>query len=118
MTNAPTRRDFLGLSAIGLAAVIAPEDLAASSTKAHGNAGTAPASGSEISVWVTSGEDRFATAPRANWSLASSTNEATTGQILLNPATKYQDILGFGGAFTDATCYMFNQLAAPAREQL
>ena len=37
---------------------------------------------------------------------------------MLNPATKYQEILGFGGAFTDATCYTFNQLAAPAREQL
>jgi glucosylceramidase len=36
----------------------------------------------------------------------------------LNPKTKFQQILGFGGAFTDATCYTFNRLAAPAREQL
>jgi glucosylceramidase len=39
-------------------------------------------------------------------------------QIQLNPTIKFQEILGFGGAFTDATCYMFNQLAPPAREKL
>ena len=27
-------------------------------------------------------------------------------------------LLGFGAAFTDAACYLFNQLAGPAREQL
>ena len=31
---------------------------------------------------------------------------------------KFQEILGFGGAFTDATCYTFDQLEPAAREQL
>jgi glucosylceramidase len=34
------------------------------------------------------------------------------------PRIKFQEILGFGGAFTEATCYMFNQLEPSAREQL
>ncbi|HVI08525.1 MAG TPA: glycoside hydrolase family 30 beta sandwich domain-containing protein [Candidatus Binatia bacterium] len=36
----------------------------------------------------------------------------------MNPATKFQEILGFGGALTDAACYTFNRLSAAARERL
>jgi glucosylceramidase len=70
----------------------------------------------EISIWVTSGDQRFAVAPRATWRPVAGT--PTNDQLRLNPGTKFQQILGFGGAFTDATCYMFNQLAPSAREQL
>ncbi|HUJ33481.1 MAG TPA: glycoside hydrolase family 30 beta sandwich domain-containing protein [Candidatus Acidoferrum sp.] len=116
MTNNSSRRDFLGISALGLAAVTAPMELtsrtAATSTPEAG----APRPGAEISVWITSGDDRFAAAPRARWTPAA--NAASPGQIKLDPAKKFQDILGFGGAFTDAACYMFNQLAPPAREKL
>jgi glucosylceramidase len=115
--NAPTRRDFLGISALGLVAGIAPKELLPSLGKAPANESSAPSSGSEISVWVTSGDERFAAAPHASWRPAPSAS-GTADQILLNPSTRYQEVLGFGGAFTDATCYMFNQLAAPAREQL
>jgi glucosylceramidase len=38
--------------------------------------------------------------------------------IALNPEKKFQEILGFGAAFTDASCYMFNQLSSDSREQL
>jgi glucosylceramidase len=31
---------------------------------------------------------------------------------------KFQELLGFGGAFTDATCYTFNRLSPPEREKL
>jgi glucosylceramidase len=116
VANAPTRRDFLGISALGLAAGIAPKELVPSLSKGTDGANAEPASGSEISAWVTSGEDRFASGPHATWGAAPATSSAD--QIILNPSTKYQEILGFGGAFTDATCYMFNQLATPAREQL
>jgi len=118
VTKPPTRRDFLGLSAIGLAAGIAPEELAASATRTLDHTISAPASGSEISVWVTSGQERFAAAPHVTWAAAAAYSPSAADQIVLNPATKYQDILGFGGAFTDAACYTFNQLSGPAREQL
>lgn len=117
VTNAPTRRDFLGISALGLVATIAPKERAPAPSKAPGPESAAPSSGSEISVWVTSSDERFAAAPHATWTPASSAS-AAADQILLNPATKFQEILGFGGAFTDATCYTFNQLSSPAREQL
>ncbi len=38
--------------------------------------------------------------------------------IKLDPDKKYQEILGFGGAFTDASCYLINTLDKDAREEL
>jgi glucosylceramidase len=113
MTGQTSRRSFLGLSALGLAAAAAPADILASEID-HPPQG--PRDGSEISVWVTSGDDRFAVAPNSTWhpALEKSGNQ----QIHLNPATKFQEILGFGGAFTDAACYTFNRLASDVRERL
>lgn len=38
--------------------------------------------------------------------------------ILLDPEKKFQEILGFGAAFTDASCYLFSQLSSDARDRL
>jgi len=38
--------------------------------------------------------------------------------IEIQPQQQYQEILGFGCAFTDASCYMFQQLAEADREKL
>jgi hypothetical protein len=57
-------------------------------------------SSSEISIWVTSGEERFAAAPRATWRPALGT--PGTDQLRLNPSMRFQQILGFVGAFTDS----------------
>src|SRR5258707_15871410 len=38
--------------------------------------------------------------------------------IALDPAKKKQEVLGFGGAFTDAATYMFNVLTPDARAEL
>jgi glucosylceramidase len=117
MTNPTSRRSFLGISALGLAAAIVPDLVRPAAAEA-----AKPASGEkmlnrpEISVWVTSGDERFAVAPRLSWRPAAGT--PTSDQVQLNPSIKFQEILGFGGAFTDATCYTFNQLAPSAREQL
>src|SRR5271163_3783621 len=112
-----SRRDFLGISALGLAAAVtSKEKLPPPSPAVSGPENQISKNGSAISMWVTSGDERFAPAPQATWSASSAAPGAD--QIQLNPATKFQEILGFGGAFTDATCYMFNQLAPPAREQL
>jgi glucosylceramidase len=116
MTGQTSRRNFLGLSALGLAAAVAPGELvrpaAAVSEPENETSNASP----EISIWVTSGDERFAAAPRATWRPASGT--PGSDQIRLNPNLKFQQILGFGGAFTDAACYTFNQLAPAAREQL
>jgi len=74
----------------------------------------APQSG-EITVRVTSGKMRYESAPSLAWRAA---GPAAENVIELNLAKKYQEILGFGAAFTDAACYTFNRLDAPVREQL
>src|SRR5215475_6382752 len=38
--------------------------------------------------------------------------------IVLDPTATQQEMLGFGAAFTDASCYLLNQLAADKRAAL
>ncbi|HXW57313.1 MAG TPA: glycoside hydrolase family 30 beta sandwich domain-containing protein [Candidatus Cybelea sp.] len=111
-----SRRDFLGISALGLAAAALPKENLRRPPSVSGRVDQSGAPHSEISVWVTAGEDRFASAAPVEWTAASP--ESGAPQIHLNPDIRFQPILGFGGAFTDAACYTFNRLAPDAREQL
>jgi len=108
MSNAQTRRTFLKLSAMGATAT-AIVDLGPRLTA------SVPAPQGDIAVRVTSGKLRYAKADSLAWRSAGGGNDNT---ILLDPSKKFQEMLGFGAAFTDAACYMFNQLDAPAREAL
>jgi glucosylceramidase len=107
-----TRRDFLKAATTGAAAT--------ASLKASASLGVpAPLDdppGGAIEVWVTDAGRKFAAVEPLAWRPAS--GEAAIGAIRLDPGTKFQEHLGIGGAFTDAACYMFSQLEAPAREQL
>jgi glucosylceramidase len=116
MARQTSRRSFLGLSALGLVAAVAPSDGARPAAAVKGTGDGTLDIGPEISMWVTSGDERFAPARRATWGPVS--GAPGTDQIWLNPSIKFQEILGFGGAFTDAACYTFNQLAPAARQQL
>jgi glucosylceramidase len=69
-----------------------------------------------MSVWITAGEQRFSSAPAIPWQPASGTSSGS--QLRLDPSAKFQQILGFGGAFTDAACYTFNRLQPAEREKL
>lgn len=109
-----TRRKILGLSSIEIA-----------DAQPVANAAQVPAmadtgSGSQVvgllSVWVTDATRRIATAPPISWSAA--TNIAAPDSIVLHPERKQQEILGFGAAFTDAACYLFNQLPPGVRSDL
>jgi glucosylceramidase len=71
--------------------------------------------GGSIAVRLTSGDKRYALEPPIHWRSAASQAGET---ILLDPGKIYQDVLGFGAAFTDSACYNFNQLSADKREQL
>jgi glucosylceramidase len=112
MSKNTSRREFLGISALGMMAAVAPGNVL-SSTEPKNQRTTA---GSEISVWVTSEKDRFTFAPKIKWEPASTA--AGADQIRLEPTVQFQEMLGFGGAFTDAACYTFNRLTPAAREQL
>src|SRR5271163_4952104 len=114
--NQISRRNFFGMSAMGLAAAVLEVLPPASAEEAKLGSASEMLHSREISVWVTSGDERFVVAPRVTWRPASCT--PVNDQLQLNPSIKFQEILGFGGAFTDATCYMLNQLAPSAREKL
>ncbi len=69
----------------------------------------------EIQVRRTHGEKRYAQDAPLRWQAVAG---AGGNAIRLDPGRTYQELLGFGASFTDAACYMFNQLAADAREKL
>jgi glucosylceramidase len=115
MTNQTSRRRFLGMSAMGLVAAVTP-DMAGPIAAVAGSENRVPNPGPEVSIRVTSGDDRYAAAPPVTWRPGSGI--PTEDQLQLNPSKKFQDILGFGGAFTDGTCYTFNRLIPVEREKL
>src|SRR3989442_1217800 len=97
MSAQRTRRDFLKFSAAGLAASAATEALG---TRPSVNP-THPGSG-KITVRVTDERRRFEIAPAIAWQPNS--GRMLSGEIItLNPERKFQEILGFGAAFTDAS---------------
>lgn len=109
MSMEKTRREFLRSSAIGLAA-------AATTHALPGFGMQAAEHEAEIAVRVTSEKNRFARTNGLGWQTA--TGKTSGPAILLNPEREFQTILGFGAAFTDAACYVFNQLSPSARNRL
>jgi glucosylceramidase len=108
MANETSRRDFLKLSAASAVALAATGALPKSASAAgpHG----------DLTIWVTDDTRRLQPAPSIAWKTAS--GSASPDTVTLDPGKKYQDILGFGGAFTDATCYTFNRLDPGVREKV
>jgi glucosylceramidase len=104
-----SRRDFIKLSACGVVSAAAAE--LSGALPASG----APAASSEITVHVTGGNLRYQAQPSLEWKSGA---EAGADVIELNPGKKYQEMLGFGAAFTDAACYTFHRLDPSAREAL
>jgi len=41
-----------------------------------------------------------------------------TAVIQIDPSARFQEILGFGAAFTDASCYLLSELAPEKRQAL
>jgi glucosylceramidase len=112
MFDSRSRREFLKVAASGVAGLAAAEMLADGSVQAA--APEAPQG--EISVRVTDKDRRYASAPSLRWK---SSAVGSHGNIItLDPTKRYQPVLGFGAAFTDASCYVFNQLPATERTKL
>ncbi len=103
-----SRRDFMKLSALGLAAnsvglaQFSPEPLFA-------------APSSKISVWITNETSRYASGSPLIWNPA---GKSAGDVISIHPETKFQEVLGFGAALTDSACYTLNGLAPASREKL
>ncbi len=101
-----SRRDFVRISAVGAAVAAAP-----GSVKAFIDESPA----GKISVWTTAGEQRHATSGALQWKPAAATNKQS---ITIDSARQFQEILGFGAAFTDAACYTLSRLDNNARREL
>ena len=101
-----SRREFLKLAASAGAAAAGTTRLRAQSESVPGR----------VRAWQTTKEKNFAPlASPPEWKLW---RGASPLGIHLDPGTRYQEILGFGGAFTDASCYLLNLMEAAPRTAL
>jgi glucosylceramidase len=121
-----SRRDFLKTSAFGLGAIaanVSAAPLARASDSANAAQSDRKLPSSDIAVWFTNAKQRYAAGRPLQWapaptSSSASSSPASPDTVQLVPANQFQDILGFGGCFSDASCYVINQLHPPLREQL
>src|SRR5580704_7441552 len=115
--NRISRRNFLRISAMGFAAAAVPKVLPpASAEEAQLGSVSEMLHSREISVWFTSGDERFVSAPRVTWRSAS--GEPVNDRVQLNPSIKFQGILGFGGAFRCHLLYVQSTRIFSARANL
>jgi glucosylceramidase len=65
-----------------------------------------------VRVWETYRDRRYLPGEALSWKPAEA---VAADAIVLDPGTTKQEILGFGGALTDAACYVLSQLSAEER---
>jgi glucosylceramidase len=101
---APSRRNFLKSASIA----------AATLSLGRKHAWSQSASG-QVQVWSTFRDRRHAPAEPLAWKPA---GEIAADAIILNPRVTRQEILGFGAAMTDSSCYVLSQLSQSERDQV
>jgi glucosylceramidase len=69
-----------------------------------------------VAVHITTGDKRYSPSTSLAWQSADRPH--TEDMIVLRGVRSKQPILGFGAAFTDAACYVLNQLPEAERERL
>lgn len=70
---------------------------------------------SPVRAWRTGGEERYKELPLGGWHSGAGAGGST---VEIAPGERFQSIVGFGAAFTDASCYLFSKMAADARRSL
>jgi glucosylceramidase len=73
-----------------------------------------PAS-SPVRVWSTFRDRRHTAGEALAWKPA---GQVSAEAVILNPAATRQEILGFGTAMTDSSCYVLNQLTQAERDAI
>jgi len=66
-------------------------------------------------AWVTTKNRRFEEVEAPQWR---DSHTDSSGEIHIDPSQHSQEILGFGAAFTDASCYLFNRMNSQDRKAL
>jgi glucosylceramidase len=114
-----SRRKFLKNSAFSLGAAasasLAPTTEAEHLDTAFPSAEESLRPVSEITVKVTNGKERFANGQPIQWQTISTPPPGDSIRLMV--ANKFQDILGFGGCFSDASCYLINKLNPSTRQE-
>ncbi len=106
-----SRRAFLGKAASSFAAMVCAKGLPSRAQLAS-TAGSPRA-------WLTAGSRRYEETSLSGWQAPTgSPSSAGASTIEVDPSRTFQSILGFGGAFTDSSCFLFNQMRPDARHQL
>jgi glucosylceramidase len=100
--SSSTRRNFLKTTAVTAASMAA--------LKGQPLWG-APAD--EIQAWTTTKTKKFEKVAAPRWRAG-----GTDVAIRIDPAQRSQQVLGFGAAFTDASCYLFSKLTVQERKAL
>ncbi len=100
-----SRRDFLGQAAVAAASLLC------SSSKPLWAAVSSSASSTR--AWVTTPDAKFRPITLPSWRAGSA-----SADIDIDPATRYQSVLGFGAAFTDSSCYLLSQMESTHRTKL
>src|SRR5436190_6064112 len=99
-----TRRDFMKFSALTAAAGAMP----GASLVWASDRGTAKA-------WVTSKSKKFQPIESLKWQ----SSAAVSGDVIrMDPGEHRQEILGFGAALTDASCFLIHNMQPPQRQAL
>jgi glucosylceramidase len=102
-----SRRSFLKAATGAAAGFAAPSRLAAWAGETGGSG--------PVQVWSTFRDRRHASGESLSWKPV---HEISAEAIVLDPAATKQEILGFGGAMTDASCWLLSQLTENQRESV
>ena len=101
----PDRRTFLKLSVLAASA--------GASRPLHALAHLNPTS--PIKAWRTGGKQRFESIEAPAWQSGAPLSAMS---IRLDPSQRFQKVLGFGAALTDASCYLLEQADAAKRSAI
>jgi glucosylceramidase len=86
--------------------------IAAGALSASGRVRLWAQSGSPVRMWSTFGGQRHAQAEAPSWTASPA---SPAGSIVIDTGTPKQEILGFGAAMTDSSCYVLSQMQKDER---
>jgi glucosylceramidase len=105
-----TRRAFVTGAGAGAALLLASPYAKAFAAAPAGNPGN-------ITGYLTSPRVKHAAMDAIQWKAASASS-AIGDTVIVDASERFQKMLGFGAAFTDASCFVFNSMDAASRQKL
>ena len=104
-----------------LRAALVMAAIACQAAPTAGRVATAPGAtvATTVEVWLTTGDQRLLLARQPDVVVGTSASTATAPIIEVDPSHAYQEMIGFGGAMTDASAFLIQNKMSPAdRERL